>query len=116
MCVSEAAAKFVETAKRFRYVDGQGGPSRTRTNFTFWAGAGFSKSWDPDTPVGQQLFTLKGTLEDPFVDSTFISRLFGLDSFCGMGPHELARLSTSSTCTRATRRSARGKSTNRTSG
>lgn len=90
--VSEAAATFVEMAKRFRYVDGVGGPPRGLTNFTLWAGAGFSKSWDSKAPVGKKLFTLKGTLEEPFVDPLVMSRLFGLDTFSGLDPDELRRV------------------------
>jgi hypothetical protein len=29
------------------------------TDFTFWAGAGFAKSWDPDAPVCSSLFLIK---------------------------------------------------------
>jgi hypothetical protein len=28
------------------------------TNIVFWAGAGFSKAWEPSSPVGSQLFTI----------------------------------------------------------
>ena len=30
------------------------------TNIVFWAGAGFSKAWEPSSPVGSQLFTIDG--------------------------------------------------------
>jgi hypothetical protein len=33
---------------------------KSLTNIVFWAGAGFSKAWEPSSPVGSQLFTIDG--------------------------------------------------------
>ena len=50
------------------------------TNFTIWAGAGFSKSWDHRAPVGSDLFKLKSDAIEEFVDPIVFARVFGLDS------------------------------------
>ena len=48
------------------------------TDFTFWAGAGFSKSWDPDAPDGNELFTFDASKLEGLTDLDGFSRLFGL--------------------------------------
>jgi hypothetical protein len=49
------------------------------TNIVFWAGAGFSKAWEPSSPVGSQLFTIDGdSLGSLSVLSTLTDR-FGTD-------------------------------------
>jgi hypothetical protein len=49
----EALMQFVE---RFTYQ--RIGVRSPLTNIVFWAGAGFSKSWEPNSPTGDELFTL----------------------------------------------------------
>ena len=89
---SDAVASFVTLAEGLRFAEGEGAPRRRLTNFTFWVGAGFSKSWKPNAPIGNKLFRLKRTLEEPFVDPVVMSRLFGLDSFTGLSPNELRKV------------------------
>jgi SIR2-like domain len=50
------------------------------TNIVFWAGAGFSKAWEPASPVGSQLFALeRGSLGNLSLLDTLID-LFGTDN------------------------------------
>jgi len=74
---SQAATTFVTLLDCYRYQ--QGPEPRPLTNFTFWAGAGFSKSWDEDTPVGKQLFTLDAGNLKGVAGPMVLSRLFGLN-------------------------------------
>ena len=83
--ISEAATAFMKLVKHFDYQQVDGPKSPRLTNLTFWAGAGFSKSWDPKAPVSEDLFTLKtGLLEhaaDTFhtADAFALSRMFRFD-------------------------------------
>lgn len=55
-----APEALMELIAQYSY---QGKPSlRAPTNIVFWAGAGFSKAWEPTSPIGPQLFSIKGDL------------------------------------------------------
>ena len=71
----EAAAEFMQLVDHFGYQPYPEG--RGLTNLTFWAGAGFSKAWDPKAPLGKKLFTLK--VIDPAVSSFAESHILGFD-------------------------------------
>ena len=77
--VSEAAATFMELVEHFSYQQGPHPESRGLTNLTFWAGAGFSKSWDPKAPVSADLFTIETRLIEHTADTFALSRMFGSD-------------------------------------
>jgi hypothetical protein len=65
--------------ERHRYDQGAAPQPRPLTDFTFWAGAGFSKSWDPNAPIGNELFSLsRADLRGP-IDSNDFARLRGVD-------------------------------------
>jgi hypothetical protein len=63
----------------YQYQEGPKPEPRPLTHFTFWAGAGFSKSWDEDAPVGKQLFTLDARNLQGIADPMVLSRLFGMN-------------------------------------
>ena len=73
--VSEAAAEFMQLVDHFGYQPYPKG--RGLTNLTFWAGAGFSKAWDPKAPLGEELFTLKTGLIEQAVSTFALSHLLG---------------------------------------
>ena len=77
--VSEAAEAFMERMDYFSYQQGPCPEDRGLTNFTFWAGAGFSRAWDPKAPLGGELFEFKTGLIEPFVSISALSRLLGAD-------------------------------------
>ena len=77
--VSEAATSFMELVAQFDYQQAHGPKSHGLTHLTFWAGAGFSKSWDPKAPVSEDLFTLKTGLIEHATDTFAFSRIFGFD-------------------------------------
>lgn len=77
--VSEAATSFMKLVEQFDYQQAHGPKNHGLTNLTFWAGAGFSKSWDPKAPVSEDLFTLKTGLIEHAADTFALSRIFGFD-------------------------------------
>ena len=77
--VSEAATSFMDLVKQFDYQQAHGPKSHGLTNLTFWAGAGFSKSWDPKAPVSKVLFTFNTGLIEHAADTFALSRIFGFD-------------------------------------
>ena len=77
--VSEAATSFMKLVEQFDYQQVHSLKSHGLTNLTFWAGAGFSKSWDPKAPVSEDLFTLKTGLIEHAADTFALSRIFGFD-------------------------------------
>ena len=77
--VSEVATSFMELVEHFDYRQAHGLKSHGLTNLTFWAGAGFSKSWDPKAPVSEDLFTFKTGLIEHASDPFALSRIFGFD-------------------------------------
>ena len=71
-----AAKSFMDLVHRNSY---ETYPMRSElTNFTFWAGAGFSKSWDPRVPLGKELFQLGTHVIEMVADTAALSRMFGL--------------------------------------
>jgi hypothetical protein len=90
--VSDAVKLFMALVETLSYQQGPRPQSRGLTNFTFWAGAGFSKSWNPKAPVGSELFTLKSKLIEKVADTSALSRMFGLDSFRGISPDQLRQI------------------------
>jgi SIR2-like domain len=89
---SEAVDAFMQLVRGFSYQQ----PSRTQlrklTNFTFWAGAGFSKSWDPKAPIGSELFSLDSKVIERVADTAVLYRMFGLDAFEGITPDQLRQI------------------------
>ena len=62
------------------------------TNFTFFAGAGFSKSWDLKAPVGSELFKLSSDVISQVADAGALARLFGLNTFQNISPNRLRQI------------------------
>ncbi|MFT0862202.1 SIR2 family protein [Ancylobacter sp. G4_0304] len=62
------------------------------TNFTFFAGAGFSKSWDPKAPIGSELFKLDSDVIEQVADVGALSRMFGLHAFDEITPDQLRQI------------------------
>ena len=52
---------------------------RPLTNIVFWAGAGFSKAWEPSSPAGSQLFTIDGASQGFLSLLSTLADLFGTD-------------------------------------
>ena len=77
--LSDAARAFGELVRLYRFQQPQSSKRADLTNFTFWAGAGFSKSWDSRAPVGNQLFTLKQKSLEDVLDFSVLERMLGLD-------------------------------------
>jgi|GEM_PF-580234 len=75
-----AAQAFVDLIDVFRSPMGAA-PPHPLTNFTFFAGAGFSKSWDIQAPVSDKLFTFESDDFQGLVDPMALTRTFGIDSF-----------------------------------
>src|ERR1700744_4143078 len=73
----EATRVFGDLVAAMSY---KGKPNNRRLplgNITFWAGAGFSKSWDLQNPTGGELFTIPKKEFDGVIDSGSFWRLFG---------------------------------------
>jgi len=87
--ISAAAHKFMELVSALSY---QNMRNPKLSNLTFWAGAGFSKSWDPKSPVGSELFTLESKVIERVADTSALQRMFGLDSFKGITPAQLSQI------------------------
>ncbi len=85
--VSDAARQFMKLVGELSYQQGAHPESRGLTNLTFWAGAGFSKSWDPKAPVGSKLFTLDSTVIERVADTGALQRMLGLSSFNNTSSH-----------------------------
>lgn len=90
--VSEAAQDFTKLVAAFTYQDGPKAQPRGLTNFTFFAGAGFSKSWDPKAPTGTELFTLEPDVLERVADTSALQRMFGLDAMSGISPDQLRQI------------------------
>lgn len=74
---ADPVRQFRELVEALRY------PRRSEpwalSNFTFFAGAGFSKSWDAAAPVGTALFEFPGRLLDDVLDPEVLARQFGVE-------------------------------------
>lgn len=90
--VSDSAKIFMDLVSHFSYQQGPRPQSRGLTNFTFFAGAGFSKSWDPKSPIGSELFTLKSDVIEQVADVGALARMFGLHAFDEIRPDQLRQI------------------------
>src|SRR5258708_17551370 len=90
--VSEAARLFMGLVEDLSFQQGPRPQSRPLTNLTFWAGAGFSKSWNPKAPIGSELFTLNARLIERVANSSAMSRMFGIDLFEVISPDQLRHI------------------------
>ncbi len=88
--LSDAAKAFAALVKRYTYRQGEDSESVDLTNFTFWAGAGFSKSWDLKAPVGNELFTLKQKSLEGVLEFSSLERMLGLGG--DLSPEDLRQL------------------------
>ena len=89
---SKAAKIFMSLLAHFSYQQGPKPQPRGLTNFTFFAGAGFSKSWDPKAPIGSELFTLKSNVIEQVADVGALARMFGLHEFNEIKPDQLRQI------------------------
>jgi hypothetical protein len=87
--VSDAARTFMESVEKFSY---QHGAKHGLTNFTFWTGAGFSKSWDPKAPIGCDLFALDPRVVEQVAETSVLQQMLGLKSFDNISPDELRQI------------------------
>lgn len=76
--ISDAAKVFMELVSHFSFQQGPAAKSVGLTNFTFFAGAGFSKSWDPKAPLGAELFSLRSDAIERVADTGARARMFGV--------------------------------------
>jgi hypothetical protein len=90
--VSPAVMSFMKLVDHFSYQQGPSPKSKGLTNFTFFAGAGFSKSWDPKAPVGSELFTLDSYVIEKVADVGALSRMFGLSGMGAITPEQLRQI------------------------
>ena len=75
----ETAIAFMNAVKRYAYHQGPTPRASLLTDFTFWAGAGFSKSWDIRSPTGAELFAMDAKLLADVLPMGTLSRLFGCE-------------------------------------
>lgn len=75
---SQGAEIFMELVRELSYQMGPNPVPRGLTNFTFFVGAGFSKSWDPRAPIGSELFTLEPNVVGKVASASALHRMFGV--------------------------------------
>lgn len=90
--VSDAARVFMKLVTHFTYQQGPQPQPKGLTKFTFFAGAGFSKSWDPKAPTGSELFTIKSDVIEQVAHVGALARMFGLHAFDGITPDQLRQI------------------------
>ncbi|MCK1270819.1 MULTISPECIES: SIR2 family protein [unclassified Bradyrhizobium] len=90
--ISPAVQAFMECVRHFSYQQGPEPQDKALTNFTFFAGAGFSKSWDPKAPIGSELFTLKPKIIERVANMGALDRMFGLDPLREITPERLRQI------------------------
>ena len=56
---AESAPKFADIVNEYSYISHLGKESAPHINVTFFLGAGFSKSWDKEYPLADELFIFK---------------------------------------------------------
>lgn len=61
-------------------------------NMAFWAGAGFSKTWEVTSPTGSELFTLELSALEDIVTPLALRRLFGVDPTSSLTPAALRQI------------------------
>lgn len=89
---TQTARNFMQQAAQFGYQEGPQMQSVDLTNFTFFAGAGFSKSWDNNAPVGSDLFTLNTHVIETIADVGALSRMFGITGLSEITPEQLRQI------------------------
>ena len=72
---SPAATAFVNLINSLTYK--RSTTTSPLSNLTFWAGAGFSKAWEPKSPTGNELFTFDSGDLTAELESSFVNILFG---------------------------------------
>ena len=87
--VSDAARTFMELVEKFSY---EHGAKHGLTNFTFWTGAGFSKSWDPKDPIGPELFDLDPRVVAQVAETSVLQQMLGLENFDNISLDELRQI------------------------
>ncbi|WP_167623678.1 SIR2 family protein [Paracoccus sp. AK26] len=93
MSLSGAPAEvFLRHVEQFSYRRNRSDRARALTNVTFFAGAGFSKAWDPKAPIGCELFTLDTKLIRDVADAGSLARMFGLDASDRITPETLRQI------------------------
>lgn len=86
------ARHFASQANSCGYQEGPQMRSVDLTNFTFFAGAGFSKSWDNSAPIGSELFTLESSVIETVADVGALSRMFNVSGFEEITPDQLRQI------------------------
>ncbi|MGO7165644.1 SIR2 family protein [Rhizobium leguminosarum] len=89
---SSAPRQFMSLVDLFSYQQGSQARPKGLTNFTFFAGAGFSKAWDPNAPIGNDLFTIKPNVIEKVADVGALSRMFGLSGLDDISPDRLRQI------------------------
>jgi hypothetical protein len=90
--VSPAARIFMDLVHGYSYVGKGNDRWLPLHNLTFWAGAGFSKSWDNRAPVGKELFAISDQQLENTVNSGALSRLFGFEPLEDLDMDKLRQL------------------------
>jgi hypothetical protein len=85
----EACGALMELVERYSY---QGKQLSRLTNVTFWAGAGFSKAWEPSAPVGDDLFTLGEQLFGDMAFAATFYEIFGIEPTEDVAPSQLRQI------------------------
>lgn len=88
----ESVKLFMRLVDQFSYQQGENARHSRLTNFTFFAGAGFSKSWDPNAPVGNDLFMLKTDVIERVANIGALARMFGLNFLEEISPSQLRQM------------------------
>jgi hypothetical protein len=89
---SKAIQAFMDLVSQFSYQQEPRQQRKRLTNFTFFMGAGFSKSWDPKAPIGSELFKLKFDVIEQAADVGALTRMFGLNAFDEITPNQLRQI------------------------
>ncbi|WP_165504998.1 SIR2 family protein [Rhizobium leguminosarum] len=87
-----AAEIFMSLVDHYSYQQGPTLRTKGLTNFTFFAGAGFSKAWDPAAPIGSELFTIKPDVIEKVADVGALARMFGLSTLDDIEPEMLRQI------------------------
>ncbi len=88
----QAVDIFTELVKKLRYDEGDDPEPRPLSNFTFWAGAGFTRAWREEAPLSKDLFALDKEYLSRFDHLGALSRLFGESDDTGFSPDTLRQI------------------------
>jgi hypothetical protein len=86
------AELFMGYVDQFSYRKDRSDRAMALTNFTFFAGAGFSKAWDAKAPIGCELFTLDTRLIEGIAEAGTLMRMFGLNASGEITPDTLRQI------------------------